>query len=389
MMHAVYQLNKISPIGTDIFDKNKFVFEDNMAKANGVLLRSASMHDMEFPADLTAIARAGAGVNNIPIDNCSEAGIVVFNTPGANANGVKELTMLGLLLSARKVVPAIDWAKTLDNQGDQVPKLVEKGKSAFAGPELYGKKLGVMGLGAIGIMVANMAIAMGMEVYGYDPFISVDAAWQLSREIKHASTIGEVYENCDFITLHLPLNDKTKEMINSETMATMKKGVRILNFARGELVADDDILQAIKEKQVCCYVTDFPNDKMIQQEGVIAIPHLGASTPESEDNCAIMAVRQMIDFLENGNIKNSVNFPEMYAPRTTKQRICVLHKNIPAMISGISNVVSNAELNIENLTNKSKKELAYTMLDVDGDVLLETIMGIEKIQGVIRVNIYQ
>ena len=388
-MYTIHQLNKISPIGTDIFNKNKYAMAEDIEKADGVLVRSGDMHPLVLPPSLKVIARAGAGVNNIPIDHCSEQGVVVFNTPGANANGVKELTMLGLLLSTRKVVPAIDWARTLDNKGDQVPKLVEKGKSAFAGPELYGKKIGVLGLGAIGIMVANMAIAMGMEVYGYDPFISVDAAWQLSREIKHASTINEVYENCDFITLHLPLNTNTKEMINEETIGIMKKGVRILNFARGELVSDTAILSAIKEKQVCCYVTDFPNDKMLQQDGVIAIPHLGASTPESEDNCAMMAVRQMMDFLENGNIKNAVNYPDITAPRTTGQRICVLHQNIPAMISGISNVVSAENINIENLMNKSKKELAYTMIDVEGEITENTVTNIQQIKGVIRVNTYK
>lgn len=389
-MYVIQTLNKISPIGMDMFDKSKYVCEAETQNPAGILVRSAAMHDMELPAGLRAIARAGAGVNNIPIDRCTEKGIVVFNTPGANANGVKELVILGLILAARKVYPGMCWAQTLSNEGDAVPGMVEKGKEKFAGPEIKGKKLGVIGLGAIGILVANAAIAMGMEVYGYDPFLSVDAAWQLSRGVKHASAIKEVYQNCDFISLHLPLNANTKEMINAETIGMMKHGVRILNFARGELVNNKDILAAIEERQVRCYVTDFPNAELLGHEGVLAIPHLGASTPESEDNCAVMAAEQMVDYLENGNIKNSVNFPEVYAPRSAGVRVGVLHKNIPAMISGISNAFSEAGINIENFTNKSKKDQAYTLLDiVEGEVTEAVVKAIEGIEGVIRVTVYR
>lgn len=389
-MFVIQTLNKISPIGMDIFDKGKYTCEADAANPSGILVRSAAMHDMELPASLSAIARAGAGVNNIPIDKCTDKGIVVFNTPGANANGVKELVILGLILSARKVYPGMCWAQTLANDGDAVPSLVEKGKEKFAGPEIKGKKLGVIGLGAIGILVANAAIALGMEVYGYDPYLSVDAAWQLSRGVKHAASLKEVYQNCDFITLHLPLNGTTKEMINAETIGMMKHGVRILNFARGELVSNKDIVAAIDEKQVRCYVTDFPNAELVGHEGVLAIPHLGASTPESEDNCALMAAEQMVDYLENGNIKNSVNFPDVSAPRNAGIRVGVLHKNIPAMIAGITNAFSEAGLNIETMTNKSRKDQAYTMLDiVEGNVTESIVKAIEDIEGVIRVTLYR
>ncbi|MEG1778265.1 MAG: 3-phosphoglycerate dehydrogenase family protein, partial [Angelakisella sp.] len=367
-MFVIETLDKISPVGMDIFDKSKFVCEATAENPNGIMVRSSQMHELPLPKSLRAIARAGAGVNNIPVDSCSEKGIVVFNTPGANANGVKELTIFGLILASRKIFDGMTWVQTLAKEQD-VPKLVEKGKSAYAGPEIKGKKLGVIGLGAIGIQVANAALSLGMEVYGYDPFLSVDAALQLSRGVKHAAAIKDVYQNCDFITLHLPLGPNTKEMINAQSIAMMKHGVRILNFARGELVESADILAAIEERQVRCYVTDFPSAELLGHNGVLAIPHLGASTPESEDNCAIMAAQQPVDFLENGNIKNSVNFPEVSAPRTAGTRVCVMHKNIPAMIAGISNAFSAAGINIETLTNKSKKDLAYTMADiVDGDI---------------------
>lgn len=386
-MKTIITLNKISPLGLDIFDTQKYVIDNDSATPDGIMVRSASMLDRLLPTSLLAIARAGAGVNNIPVEKCSEQGIVVFNTPGANANAVKELVLFGLFVASRKIGPALLWAQTLC--GDDVAKQVEKGKSDFVGPEVFGKKLGVIGLGAIGVQVANAAMALGMEVYGYDPYLSVDAAWQLSRGVHHATNIREVYENCDYITLHLPLNANTKEMINAEALKKMKHGVRILNFARGELVENEDMLAAIAEKQVCCYVTDFPCEKLLHKDGVIAIPHLGASTPESEENCAIMAAQQLVDYLENGNIKNSVNFPDVIMPRMAGTRLGILHKNVPAMISGISSAVSVAGLNIANLTNKSKKDLAYTMIDVEGavsDVLTETI---QKIDGVIKVNIYR
>lgn len=389
-MYLIQTLNKISPLGLDILDKGNYICQAEADNPNGILVRSASMHEMELPQNLRAIARAGAGVNNIPVEACTEKGVVVFNTPGANANGVKELVLLGLVMSARKVYPGMQWVQTLAGEGDKVPALVEKGKGQFAGPEIRGKKLGVVGLGAIGVLVANAATSLGMEVYGYDPFLSVDAAWQLSRGVKHAASLKEIYQNCDFITLHLPLNPTTREMINVETIGTMKHGVRILNFARGELVNNSDILAAIAEKQVRCYVTDFPCEQLLGKEGVLAIPHLGASTPESEDNCAVMAAKQLADFLENGNIVNSVNFPEVTAPRTAGTRVCVIHKNIPAMISGISNAFSAAGINIETLQNKSRKDNAYTMADiVEGDVTEAVVKAIEAIDGVIRVNVYR
>ncbi|MEG0752938.1 MAG: phosphoglycerate dehydrogenase [Angelakisella sp.] len=388
-MFVIETLDKISPIGMDIFDKGKFACEAEVENPNGIMVRSSSMHEKVLPKSLKAIARAGAGVNNIPIEACSEKGIVVFNTPGANANGVKELTIFGLFLAARKVFPGMSWVQTLAGESD-VPKLVEKGKGAFAGPEIKGKKLGVIGLGSIGIQVANAAISLGMEVYGYDPFLSVDSAWQLSRGVKHAAALREVYQNCDFNTLHLHLTANTKEMINAESIGIMKHGVRILTFARGELVENNDILAAIEERQVRCYVTDFPNEQLLGKDGVLAIPHLGASTPESEDNCAVMAAEQMVDYLENGNIKNSVNFPDVSVPRAAGVRVGVMHKNIPAMIAGISNAFSEAGINIDTLTNKSKKDLAYTMLDiVDGDVNEALVAAISAIEGVIRVNIYR
>ncbi|MEG1687257.1 MAG: 3-phosphoglycerate dehydrogenase family protein [Angelakisella sp.] len=387
-MYLIQTLNKISPVGLDVFDKAKYLCDSDAVNPNGILVRSAAMHDRELPASLRAIARAGAGVNNIPIEKCTEKGIVVFNTPGANANGVKELVVLGLILASRKIYPGMRWVQTLT--GEDVPAQVEKGKEAFAGPEIKGKKLGVIGLGAIGVQVANAAVSLGMEVYGYDPFLSVDAAWQLSRGVRHAAALKEVYQNCDFITLHLPLNNNTREMINAEAIGMMKHGVRILNLARGELVNNEDMLAALNERQVRCYVTDFPNAALLGQEGVLAIPHLGASTPESEDNCAVMAAQQMADYLENGNIKNSVNFPDVVVPRATGVRVGVLHRNIPAMISGISNVFSAAGINIETLTNKSKKEQAYTMMDIiEGEVTEAVVKAIEGIDGVIRVSIYR
>ncbi|MBC8585897.1 phosphoglycerate dehydrogenase [Youxingia wuxianensis] len=388
-MYHIQTLNKISPYGLEKFDRSKYICGDDVQNPDAVLVRSASMHDMQLGDNLKAIARAGAGVNNIPIDRCSQQGIVVFNTPGANANAVKELVMCGLLMSARKVYPAMDWVQTIKGEGDAVPKLVEKGKAQFSGPELSGKKLGVIGLGAIGILVANFARHFGMQVYGYDPYMSVETAWKVSRDIKHAISLQEIYENCDFITLHVPLTPETKEMINSESIKMMKHGVRILNFARGELVSTKDIKDAIDEKQVRCYVTDFPSDELLGHPGVLAIPHLGASTPESEDNCAKMAAEELIDYLENGNITNSVNLPNVIINRNCKTRVTVIHKNIPQMITAIAGVFGDCGVNIENLTNKSKKEYAYTVVDTNGDASEDAISKLKAIDGVIRVNIYR
>ena len=381
----IVTLNKIAACGTDRLGAN-YTVGDTVENPVGALVRSAAMHDMSFPQSLLAIARAGAGVNNIPVDRCSDEGIVVFNTPGANANAVKELVIAGLFLASRKVVPAIEWAQTLKGKGDEVGKLVEKGKSQFGGPEILGKKLGVIGLGAIGIKVANAAEALGMQVYGYDPFLSVDAAWSLSRTIRHASGMEQIFAECDYITVHVPLNNDTRGMINEATLATMKDGVRILNFARGELVDSAAMKQALADGKVACYVVDFPSDDMLGVENVVAIPHLGASTPESEDNCAMMAADELKAYLEDGIIRNSVNFPAMDVARSTAYRVCVLHKNVPNMLAQISAMISEAGVNIETMTNRSKKDNAYTVLDVVADVSDDILAAIAEIDGVIRVR---
>lgn len=381
----ILTLNKIAACGTDRLGAN-YTVGDAVENPVGILVRSASMHDMDMPESLLAIARAGAGTNNIPCDKCAEEGVVVFNTPGANANAVKELVIAGLFLASRKVVPAIEWAKTLKGEGDAVGKLVEKGKSAFAGPEIQGKTLGVIGLGAIGRLVANAAKSLGMTVYGYDPYISVDAAWGLSRSIIHASSLEEVYANSDYITVHVPLTPDTKGSINAAAFAQMKDGVRVLNFSRDALVDSKDMIAALESGKVAAYVVDFPTDEMIGVENVVAIPHLGASTPESEDNCAVMAADEIKAYLEDGNIINSVNYPSLSAPRTTETRVCVLHKNIPNVITTISAAVSGQGLNIEAMNNASKKEYAYTMMDVSGDVSDDCLATIAAVEGVIRVR---
>ena len=380
-------LNKIAACGLERFGP-AYTVSDDAADPAGILVRSASLHEMELPDSLLAIARAGAGVNNIPLDRCSEAGVVVFNTPGANANAVKELIIAGMLISSRKVVDAIAWAQTLKGQGDDVTKLVEKGKSQFAGPEIKGKKLGVIGLGAIGGLVANAAHSLGMEVYGFDPFLSVDAAWGLSRGVKHAVSREQIFAECDYITVHTPLTPETKGMFCADSFATMKDGVRILNFARAELVNAADMKDALASGKVAAYVVDFPTDEMLGVPGVIALPHLGASTPESEDNCAMMAVDEMKAYLEEGTIRNSVNFPSVDVPRSTDHRLCVLHRNIPNMLTGISGVVSSEGINIETMTNRSKKDYAYTILDVVGDLSESSLDKIRAIDGVIRVSLY-
>lgn len=385
-MFNVLTLNKISPAGLNRLG-DSYTCGGTVEQPDAILVRSASMHEMELPQNLLAIARAGAGVNNIPVDKCSEKGIVVFNTPGANANAVKELVLCGLLLSSRKVAAAIDWAKGLKGKGDEVGKLVEKGKSSFVGPEIQGKTLGVIGLGAIGVLVANAAIGLGMDVYGYDPYISVDGAWGLSSSVNHALSLDEIYAHCDYITIHVPLNNDTKNMINTESIAKMKDGVRVLNYSRGGLVNNADIMEALKSGKVASYVTDFPSDDVLCVENITAIPHLGASTPESEDNCARMAADQLKDYLENGNILNSVNLPSVTMPRTGDARICVIHKNVPNMISLIAAALSENGMNIENMQSKSKKDYAYTILDVTGQVSAGAADAISAIDGVIRVRV--
>lgn len=365
-MYNIQTLNKIAACGTDLFDKEKYTFGEDIADPSAILVRSASMHELELGGNLLAIARAGAGTNNIPIDKCSEKGIVVFNTPGANANAVKELVIAGLLLSSRKIPASMEWIKTLKGKGDEVGKLVEKGKSQFAGPEIKGKKLGIIGLGAIGALVAGAAAALGMEVYGADPFLSVDGALRLPATVHYVKSNKEIFETCDYITLHAPATADTKGMINAETIATMKKSVRILNFARGDLVDSKAILDALANGGMAAYVTDFPSDDMIGAEGVIAIPHLGASTPESEDNCAVMAVNELIAYLEKGDIINSVNLPSVSLAATGDAKICVIHKNVEGLISKITACVSESGLNIENMASRSKKDMAYTVLDVKG-----------------------
>ncbi len=386
-MYQVKCLNKISPLGTSRLGENYNVGED-VENPDAILVRSAAMHDMEFNKNLLAIARAGAGTNNIPVDRCVQEGIVVFNTPGANANAVKELVLAALLLTSRKIVPGITWAGTLKGKGDEVGKLVEKGKSSFVGPEIAGKTLGVVGLGAIGILVANAAEALGMNVMGYDPFLSVEGAWGLSRNTQRALTLDEIYANCDYISLHVPLTPDTKEMINAAAIAQMKDQVRIVNFARGDLVNNADLLKALSDGKVAAYATDFPSDALLGVENVIAIPHLGASTPESEDNCACMAADEIKDYLENGNIKNSVNLPNVSMPRENgAKRVCIIHQNIPNMISALTGVLANIGVNIENMQSKSKKEHAYTILDVTGNVNDATVKAINDHDGVIFVRV--
>ena len=383
-MYKIQTLNKISTVGLDIFPRDKYEMASEILNPDGILLRSFKMHDMEIPETVKAIARAGAGVNNIPIDKCSEKGIVVFNTPGANANGVKELVLTSLLISSRDIIGGTTWAKGLIGKGDEVPKLVEKGKSQFAGPEIMGKKLGVIGLGAIGVMVANDAAALGMKVVGFDPFISVEAAWGLSRAVKRAASIDALIADCDYITIHVPLNENTKSLLNAEKFSAMKKGVRILNFARGGLVNNRDLLKAIDEGIVSKYVTDFPDEELLKSEGVISLPHLGASTPEAEDNCAIMAVEQIADFLENGNIKNSVNFPACSLGQITdSKRLIIANNNVPNMVGQITALLAEEEINIAEMINKNRGDLAYNIIDTDSELTDDLLTKIKKIDGVI------
>lgn len=383
-MYNIQTLNKIAACGTDLLDKSKYTFGDEVSNPDAILVRSAAMHDMELGSDLLAIARAGAGVNNIPIDKCSEKGIVVFNTPGANANAVKELVICGLLLSSRKIPASMDWVKTLKGKGDEVGKLVEKGKSRFVGPEIMGKKLGVVGLGAIGVLVANAAAALGMEVYGFDPYLNVEHALKLSGKVNYVKDVKEIYEKCDYITLHVPATADTKGMINADAIALMKKSVRLLNFSRDSLVVEADVITALDNGGMACYTTDFGSDNLIGHENVIVLPHLGASTPESEDNCAVMAVKEVVDYIDNGNITNSVNLPNMTMPITGDAKICVIHKNVEGVINNVTAPVSAAGLNIENMESKSKKDYAYTCLDVKGSTagIEDKLKAVENVVGV-------
>ena len=385
-MRNIYCFNAISKYGTDRLTAD-YALTDDLAKAEGVLVRSAALHETEFGDSLLAIARAGAGVNNIPLDRCANEGIVVFNTPGANANGVKELVIAGLLLAARDVVGGIEWCK--ENKEDaNIAKTVEKAKKAFAGYEIKGKKLGVIGLGAIGAEVANTAAALGMEVYGYDPYISINAAWALSRDVKHITSVDTIYQECDYITVHVPLLDSTRGMINGQTIGQMKDGVVVLNFARDLLVDDDAMAAALETGKVRRYVTDFPNPKSVAMKNVIAIPHLGASTEESEDNCAKMAVEELMDYLENGNIRNSVNYPncDMGVCRAAS-RVAVLHLNVPNMIGQITGILASGNVNISDMTNKSRDKYAYTLLDLENPAEEEMVEKLKAIKGVLRVRV--
>lgn len=382
-MFNILTLNKIAKCGLDQLNDNYKITDDANVDADGIVLRSFKMHDMELPESLKAVARAGAGTNNIPIDKCSEKGIVVFNTPGANANAVKELVIAGMLLASRDVIGGVAWANTLT--GDDVDKQVEKGKSNFAGCEIKGKTLGIIGLGAIGILVANAAYALGMEVIGYDPYLSVDSALKLSRHVKKANSPEEVYAAADYITIHVPLMDSTRNTINAETIAQMKDGVIILNFARGGLVNNADIKKALADGKVAKYVVDFADSETVNQPGIINIPHLGASTAESEDNCAVMAAQELADYLENGNILNSVNFPNCSLPEDNVGRIAIAHKNIPNVIAKFTEALSS--VNISDMINKSKGELAYTIINTDHAIPAEAIEKLNQIDAVIRVRV--
>jgi D-3-phosphoglycerate dehydrogenase len=387
-MFKIQTLNKISPRGLDLFPHDTYEVASELGNPDAIVLRSFKMHDMELPETLSAIARAGAGTNNIPIDRCSEKGIVVFNTPGANANAVKEMVLTALLLASRDIVGGISWVQSIKEEGENVPALVEKGKSQFAGQEIKGKKLGIVGLGAIGAMVANDALALGMEVVGYDPYLSVDAAWELSSDVKKATGLETLLSDVDYLSIHVPLLESTKGMFNSEKFAMMKNGIKILNFARGGLVDNEDIKEALASGKVSTYVTDFPSADLLGVEGVIPIPHLGASTSESEENCATMACQQVKDFLQTGNIRNSVNFPTCELPvKSGHKRIIIANKNIPNMISEITSVLADSKVNIGDMLNKSKGDLAYNIIDVDGEIAEEVFDKLSAVNGIIMVKI--
>ena len=387
-MYNIKLFNKIAKVGVDQFKDNLYQVGEDVSNPDAILVRSASLHEITFNPELKAIARAGAGVNNIPVDRCAEEGIVVFNTPGANANAVKELVICGLMLASRDITEGAEWAKTLVKTDEaDVAKQVEKGKSKFAGCEIAGKRLGVIGLGAIGALVANAAHDLNMEVVGYDRFMTIDAAWKLSRKIEKAASMDEIFETCDYISVHIPSTPETRGMFNKETLAKMKDGVRILNFSRADLAVNEDIKEALASGKVARYVTDFPTEETVNVPGIIALPHLGASTEESEDNCAVMAVRQLAAFLENGNIRNSVNYPDTELPHTGDARICVFHKNVPGVLNHLTAMISAQGINVENMINKSKKDYAYTILEIKGDVPAGVAETISSMENVVRVNV--
>ncbi len=387
-MYNIQLLNKIAKVGTAVFDTEKFAFGDSIENPDAIMVRSAVMHDMEFGKKLKAIARAGAGVNNIPLDRCAENGIVVFNTPGANANGVKELAAAALLLASRDIAGGIRWVETLKGTPD-IAKQIEKGKSRFAGCEIKGKTLGVIGLGAIGGMVANMGVALGMNVIGCDPYLTVENAWSLSRSVVKATSFDEIYAKADYITLHVPATNETTGMLSAATFAKMKDGVRIINLARAELVNSADLIAGVRSGKIAAYVTDFATDEIVgADDRITVIPHLGASTEESEDNCAVMAAEELVEFLENGNVRNSVNYPSCSLPRSGDTRLCVLHRNQPGVINRISSVIAEEKLNIENMLNKSRGSYSYVIIDLIGEVPDDVVSEIGAIENVIRVNRY-
>jgi len=388
---TIKTLNNIAEVGLNVFSKGNYAIDNDSENPDAIVLRSYNMHSMEFANNLKAIARAGAGVNNIPVDKCTEQGIVVFNTPGANANAVKEMVLTTLMASSRNLFAGVAWTKSLEDEGDQIPKLVEAGKKQFVGKEIKGKTLGVIGLGAIGALVANDALGLDMDVIGFDPFISVDTAWNLSRKVQRAMSLEQLFANSDYITVHVPLTPDTKGMFNEETFAIMKTGVHILNFSRGELVNEEDMKAALESGKVGKYVTDFPNENVLKMKNVVPIPHLGASTKESEENCAIMAARQVKDFLETGNIKNSVNFPNASLPYTGKRRVATFHKNVPNMVGQITQAISSYNLNIADMVNRSRGDYAYTMIDIDnevnGDIIPQLEEQITKIEGIVTTRL--
>lgn len=386
-MYKVKKLNKIATKGTDVLTASGIQIDDNAENPNGILVRSADMHEMSFGDNLLCIARAGAGTNNIPLSSCAEQGIVVFNTPGANSEAVKELVICALIMASRDVLGGIDWVRKIADKGDEIPGMVEKGKSAFIGPEIVGKTLGVVGLGAIGAKIANTALELGMDVYGYDPYLSVDAAWGLSRNVAHATDIDTIYRNCDYITLHLPYNKETHHIINKEAFKKMKDGVRVINLARGELVCDEDLLDAIDTAKVARYVTDFPNKLTAGAPNVIPLPHIGASTPESEEKCALMAARQVCDYLKNGNIANSVNLPNASLERLGVIRICILHKNVPRMLNHFLDLIGKSDINVSHMINRQRGDYAYTIIDTDSEIDESISLDIKEMADVIRVRV--
>ncbi len=388
-MYRIKTFNKISPAGLSRFDPERYAVSDRETGEDGILVRSASLLDYPLPESLLAIARAGVGVNNIPIDRCSEAGVAVFSTPGANANAVKELVLCAMLMGSRDVDGAIRWVRAQAESGVDVSTVVEKGKSAYAGPELYKKTLGVIGLGAIGALVANIALSMGMDVYGYDPYLSVDAALRLDRHIRVVKDIQELYKRADYVTVHIHYTEKTKHMIDARAIAAMKQGVRFINLARGEIVDDDAMLAALDTGRVAAYVTDFPTNRLVQAPHVIAMPHLGASTPESEQNCAVMAVDELTDYLENGNIRNSVNLPNVSLERSGAMRLCIIHRNVPAMLASITALLSKDGVNVENMSNKSQGDYAYTLADLGANVDRSVIEDVKRLPNVIRVRVIE